>query len=485
MPKSTSLIPKIIHYCWFGEKELPFAHKNFIKNWQKLMPDYEFKLWTEKNSPIHFPYLSNALRQKKWANMSNFVRLYALYIEGGIYLDTDIEVLKRFDELLKFQCFLGIENDDNDKSPMINNAVIGAVPKNDFIKKCQVYLLNRYDGSEPANFSSPVLVTHLIRKYGYNLNELEDKLGIKILSKESFYPYGWQEEYSKEAITPDTIAIHHWSTSWHPKDAKIALLRRLKILILKTLPYYLKNTVSEYLIYGKLGFSLLRNPTVLSGPFSGLKYKKSRSIGSKLLPKLIGTYEECLHVVLYELSLLKYHNIINIGCGEGYYTLGLAKLFPEAKIKAYDSNPEAISLANENVILNGLENNIVLFNEQFSEGHITKERVKGRNLIFCDAEGSENKIFSSYNIPFLKDADLIIELHDFLVLGTKEKLRTLFSKTHLVEIVSQKLIGTPLSSYLQKDKCMQKTIVNIDEGRPEPMEWLVLRSKNHFQSHEK
>lgn len=87
------MIPKIIHYCWFGKSPLPKLAKECIKSWQKYCPDFIIKEWNETNSPIHlFPFAEQALKAKKWAFVSDIIRLYALYTEGGIYMDMDVEV---------------------------------------------------------------------------------------------------------------------------------------------------------------------------------------------------------------------------------------------------------------------------------------------------------------------------------------------------------------------------------------------------------
>lgn len=118
------MIPKILHYCWFGTKPIPEDYQGYIDGWKKLMPDYEIMLWNEANSPMHLPYLQAALRYKKWANLSNFVRIYALHQHGGIYMDTDMEVLKTLEPFRKCGSFLGFELGEKDnKEIVINNAI--------------------------------------------------------------------------------------------------------------------------------------------------------------------------------------------------------------------------------------------------------------------------------------------------------------------------------------------------------------------------
>lgn len=104
------MIPKIIHYCWFGRGEMPELAQKCIESWHKFMPDYEYKLWNEDNFDVNSaPYAKEACEAKKYAFVSDYVRLYALFTEGGVYLDTDVEVLKPLDDLLKHRAFAGFE----------------------------------------------------------------------------------------------------------------------------------------------------------------------------------------------------------------------------------------------------------------------------------------------------------------------------------------------------------------------------------------
>ncbi|MBK8848609.1 MAG: hypothetical protein IPN73_00465 [Saprospiraceae bacterium] len=88
------MIPKIIHYCWFGQKPMPETFAAYINDWKLLLPDYAFIKWDETNSPLHLPYIATAITKKNWANVSNLVRLWAVYTQGGIYLDTDVQLIK-------------------------------------------------------------------------------------------------------------------------------------------------------------------------------------------------------------------------------------------------------------------------------------------------------------------------------------------------------------------------------------------------------
>ncbi len=103
-------IPKIIHYCWYGTNPLPEPAQKCLDSWKKYMPDYEIILWNETNSPMSDPYMQKAYQEKKWSNLSNYTRLFAIQNIGGWYFDTDVEVLKSPDlTSYKETCFVCLE----------------------------------------------------------------------------------------------------------------------------------------------------------------------------------------------------------------------------------------------------------------------------------------------------------------------------------------------------------------------------------------
>ena len=206
------MIPKRLHYCWFGpEPETELMQKCF-QSWKTVLPGYEIKKWDERNSPMLFGYLKKAARYRKWANMSNFVRLYALFAEGGIYLDTDVEVIKPFDRLLGFPAFLGCES----KKPRVNNAVFGAVPGHPFVLRMMCSLVASFAGTEPANHSSPELTTRLLAERGLtSYSETTQVIAnVAIFPVQYFYPCYMGETFRPERVTSETFALHHWAKRW-------------------------------------------------------------------------------------------------------------------------------------------------------------------------------------------------------------------------------------------------------------------------------
>ena len=218
------MIPKIIHYCWFGGGAHSEQMKLCMASWQKYCPDFEIKEWNESNSPVDMPYLAKALANEKWANASNLVRLWAAYNEGGLYFDTDVEVLKKMDVFLSDRCFFGWQ--DRKAWEAINNAVFGTMPGHPFIKDLKEALLEQFDGTEKANLSSPSLVTNLLLKKGLQLRRSKSLFSfgkeyrtvqfgdVTIYARKYFYPYAWHEQFHPECIKKKTYCIHHWSMSW-------------------------------------------------------------------------------------------------------------------------------------------------------------------------------------------------------------------------------------------------------------------------------
>jgi mannosyltransferase OCH1-like enzyme len=187
----------------------------YIEGWGQICADYALKRWDETNSPLATDYVRKALELENWANASNYVRLFAVHQDGGIYLDTDVELLKSFESVLANRCFFGWQNPAKLKSG-INNAVFGAERGHPFIRQLMDQLLANFDGSETADLSSPRLVTRLLMEKGLTqyvaaVSRIDD---ITLYPRSYFYPYLFNEEFSPECVTQDTYCIHHWRMSW-------------------------------------------------------------------------------------------------------------------------------------------------------------------------------------------------------------------------------------------------------------------------------
>lgn len=219
------MIPKIIHYCWFGGNNLPASALKCIESWKKFMPEYEIKRWDESNFDVNeISYTAEAYKIKKYAFVSDYARFKILYDNGGIYLDTDVEIIKPLDEILNHGPYLGQE-----KGISVNPGLgMAAEPKMPFIRK----ILNHYselhfikeDGS--INYDTVVFhTTNKLYEYGWTGKEKEIA-GFKIYSKDYFCPLDY--ETNKLTLTENTHTIHHYSQTWITPDQM--LYRKVKQL---------------------------------------------------------------------------------------------------------------------------------------------------------------------------------------------------------------------------------------------------------------
>ena len=205
------MIPKKIHYCWFGKGEYPEIVKRCIQSWKKYCPDYEIILWNEDNYDIKKNcYMKEAYAQKKWAFVSDYARLDIVYQEGGIYLDTDVELIKSLDDLLDLDSYFAADGCG------INSGLgFGAEKRNPIVKK----LLDEYNGVSFMKNGKPDLTpctipnTRLFLEKGYNPSDenIQHIMGTTIFPAEYFSPINGMSEIT---ITENTYGIHHGSRLW-------------------------------------------------------------------------------------------------------------------------------------------------------------------------------------------------------------------------------------------------------------------------------
>ena len=211
-------IPKTIHYCWFGRGEKPAIVKKCINSWKNTLEDYEIIEWNEDNFDINSnEYVKEAYENKKYAFVSDYVRVHALYHMGGIYLDTDVEVYKSLDEFLEEDSFWGFEEKN-----YIATSTIGAKQGNGLIKQFLDYYEDKSYNEMAKNieeFTNVKIVTNIFKKIGFEMNgkrQTIDNIGT-IYPQEYFSPYDYINYYNKK--TDKTYTIHHFYKSWvSPKD---------------------------------------------------------------------------------------------------------------------------------------------------------------------------------------------------------------------------------------------------------------------------
>lgn len=216
------LIPKKIHYCWFGGNPLPDKYKKWMESWKKYCPDYEIIEWNESNYDItKNKYMYDAYKAKKWGFVPDYARLDIIYNYGGIYLDTDVELVGSFDELLYEKAFAGFERD----SYVAFGLGFGAQKGNSLIKE----LRDDYDGrkfvEENGTYvASPVIQTELLKKKGLVLNGEYQRLdNITIFPEKMFC--GKSPETRRILLKPYTKSIHHYEGSWLGVDTKEKIVK--------------------------------------------------------------------------------------------------------------------------------------------------------------------------------------------------------------------------------------------------------------------
>jgi hypothetical protein len=220
---------------------------------------------------------------------------------------------------------------------------------------------------------------------------------------------------------------------------------------------------------------------VRNGVFKGLRYPAAKAAGSVFVPKILGSYERELQPILKRICREKktYSEIINVGCGEGYYAVGLALMFPSATVFAYDIDDVALMLCEQMAALNKVERRIKL--SSFCDYESLKNiNIDKKALLICDCEGYEKILFSEVvNSDFIK-YDMIIEIHDFIDKSISKIIKNSFCKSHYIEIISSvpDTIKPRLYKYKELDNytySIKKVL--LSENRPDNMQWFYLKSK--------
>lgn len=207
-------IPKTIHYCWFGKNPMPELSKKCMESWDRFLPDYEKVLWNEDSFDINATqYTKEAYDAGKYAFVSDYVRLYALYHYGGIYMDADVEVIKNLDQFLEHPAFSGFEN-----ANYIPTGIIGAIRKHPWISRFLDYYKDKTflweDGSMDltanVRFMTQISEQEFGFKAGNQFQILKDD--VYLFPNDYFCPKVW--ETREIILTENTHTIHHFAASW-------------------------------------------------------------------------------------------------------------------------------------------------------------------------------------------------------------------------------------------------------------------------------
>ena len=215
------MIPKKIHYCWFGYNPKPPLAEKCIKSWKRHCPDYEIVEWNEDNFDIaSCPlYVRQAYQLKKWAFVTDYIRLKVVYDNGGIYLDTDVELKKRLDELLKYKAFFGFETTGYINTGLGFGAEEGMSILSELMSDYEEILFQLPDG-KIDDLSCPKRNAHIFTKHGMTCDNKFQILDgdIAILPSEYLCPLDF--ELNKMKYTKNTISVHWFSASWFSKEQK-------------------------------------------------------------------------------------------------------------------------------------------------------------------------------------------------------------------------------------------------------------------------
>ena len=241
------LIPKVIHYCWFGPKPFSRTIRKCIATWHKHLSDYEFCLWNEETcatyaaehnlpNPMEHPFIKGAYVAKKYAFVADYVRFWALYHCGGVYLDTDMYVVKSFDDLLDAEFFCGWETaegtTDTRAERVVSCGALGACALGACaLGACAREILAKYDtlifdADHLDKFIVPRIITPIILQHS----------DVKIYEYDYFYAFPFSKRMEKDFMkykTSNSYAIHLWDISWYPWYKKI--VRQIVIEIKKIL----------------------------------------------------------------------------------------------------------------------------------------------------------------------------------------------------------------------------------------------------------
>lgn len=226
------MIPKVIHYCWFGGKPLPESALKCIASWRRFLPDYEIKEWNESNFDINaIPYTSEAYSAKKYAFVSDYARFKILYENGGLYFDTDVEVIKTIDDIIERGPFMGFEVDADKENKGVNPGLGLAATSNMKIYKDIIdsYTARHFINAD-GSFNETTIVkytTDILIRHG-----LDNCPGIQIIDGINIYPAEYfnplDSNTGKLRKTHNTRTIHWYAKTWYSES-------RLRTFISRTL----------------------------------------------------------------------------------------------------------------------------------------------------------------------------------------------------------------------------------------------------------
>ena len=256
---------KVIHYCWFGGNPLPELAQKCIESWKKFCPDYEIKEWNESNYDVNkCAYIKDAYKAKKWAFVSDYARFDILYNHGGLYFDTDVELIRPIDDIIERGPFMGVENDR--KLNVAPGLGLGAYKGMQFYKEIlDVYNNMQFDDDGGKTLTVVMHTSNILRQKGLKYtDDIQQVAGIYIYPKDYFAPMNYLT--GELNTTQNTRSIHHYHQSWlneeeknqYIKECKIrrrfGIDRGTKIIRITSLSYRIRGKIQKLGIKGTITF---------------------------------------------------------------------------------------------------------------------------------------------------------------------------------------------------------------------------------------
>ena len=238
-------IPKILHCCWFGGNPLPQETLKYMESWRHYCPDFEIKVWDETNFDIHCcSYVEEAYSAKKWAFVADYARFYAMWHDGGVYVETDTEIIRPIDELLQFNAFFGFGTET------MTLPLCGTMKDSPVAKAMLDYYAGRSfgkDGNYDTTTVNQILLNTLTEKFNLVHNNQFQVLNgnIAVYPKEYFFSTDWQTGQIKR--NPKLFVIHYADSSWLDEKARKTVMRRRKLI--KCFGEKVGNAISDTLTY--------------------------------------------------------------------------------------------------------------------------------------------------------------------------------------------------------------------------------------------
>lgn len=255
------MISKVIHYCWFGGATKPESVLRCISSWKKHCPEYKIVEWNEKNFDIYScpQYVIDAYENQKWAFATDYIRLRVVYENGGVYFDTDVELLKGIDKLLQHNAFFGFEDGKRVATGLGFGAMQGTSVIKDMMDAYNSLHFILPDGSLNQE-TCPIINTKTLLKYGLVQNDKQQILEGDILILPSVYMCPINYETGELKKTGKTISIHWFDATWMSKDDHEYHKKRQARLKAEKADYWkhLPNRILMYLL-GNERYKILKN----------------------------------------------------------------------------------------------------------------------------------------------------------------------------------------------------------------------------------